>query len=137
MQKYYLLKNMFILCSYSIGKWPFLHPFVEIAKTRWWMGLGSLCFTSEGKFGILANSGDCLHKPSFEVSIILIWIFSIHKLQMKSYFLCVSFLPSSGCVLHAHVELKIVISNTARNKILRSSAYYYLSRHSNRLIYLK
>ena len=45
-----------------------MHSFTEIAKARWWMGMGSLCSTSQGKFGILIFSRNCLHKPSFEVS---------------------------------------------------------------------
>ena len=45
-----------------------MHSLTEIAKARWWMGMGSLCSTSQGKSGILIFSRNCLHKPSFEVS---------------------------------------------------------------------
>ena len=45
-----------------------MHSFTEIAKARWWLGMGSLCSTSQGKSGVLIFSRNCLHKPSFEVS---------------------------------------------------------------------
>ena len=89
----YMLLFFISICSYSIGKRPLLYSFIEITKTRWWMGMGTLCFASQRKSGIIANSRNCLHKPSFEVSA---YSFSMQELCISinleyNYFFTIAF----------------------------------------------
>ena len=97
--KIYVMKYMLLffisICSYSIGKRPLLYSFIEITKTRWWMGMGTLCSSSQGKSGILVFTRYCLHKPSFEVSknyynLQFLWLMSFGIMLLYRIFLCAS-----------------------------------------------
>ena len=113
--KIYVMKYMLLffisICSYSIGKRPFLYSFIEITKTRWWMGMGTLCIASQRKSGIIANSRNCLHKPSFEVSA---YSFSIQELCISinleyNYFLQLLFILSRVCHIWSYILVTLVL----------------------------
>ena len=72
--------------------------------------MGTLCFASQRKSWILANSRNRLHKPSFKVSTNKIIFFSHNTKHFLHYVInysvCLYFIvPCQGCVIYGHTYL--------------------------------